>query len=294
MATRIKKNVFDFLVKEYKTKSRQVEILPKTTNLSNVKALPDYKDNFLERWYLSIQGEDNPTFSNTVSSPKNAEEQHVYRYDWTFGITVVKNYWWDWQEELPDDNSLAIHAVLVPIGIGDAPEAIPISATLSAMHPSRNTKSMWELTWPKMPKAAAEMAKIGSLGIPQLSYVSTALMTTSNILDSYTENKKNWYIYQFLDEKLECPTIEWRISKRVLAEYGPLVRGTLFVVFHGSSESTTGGVRILLRPQIRYYPQSDLDYIIPTDMLDEDQQVFVDVKPKDWKETKKSSIDEGQ
>jgi hypothetical protein len=282
MATQIKKKVFDFLVKDYKTTSRHVEILSEEPNPKIIKAQPDDKSNFIQRWYLSLQGEDNPFFSSTTISQESATEQHIYRYDWAFGIAVIKGYWWDWMEELSDESSLAIHVVLEPIE--DAPEAIPISATLSALHPSRNTKSIWELTWPKIPKAAAEMTKIAIPAFPPLNYVSSGLMLTSNILDSYTENQKNWFLYQFLDERLKCPTVEWRINRKVLNEYGPLLRGTLFIAFHGSTESSPGRVRVLLRPEIRYCPKSDLDFIIPTDKLEKEQQVFIEVKPKDVKE----------
>jgi hypothetical protein len=63
-----------------------------------------------------------------------------------------------------------------------------------------------------------------------------------------------------------------------------LLRGTLFTSFYGSPGSNPGHLKILLRPQIRYYEKGDLDYIIPTDAMDEDQQPFIDIKPKDASE----------
>lgn len=181
--------------------------------------------------------------------------------------------------ELRDESSLAIHIALEPIE--DAPEAIPISATLSALHPSRNTRSLWDLTWPKLPKTAADLAKIGTPAVPFLDYVSSGLMLASNVLDSYTEDQKNWFLYQFFDEKLKCPTVEWRINKKVLREYGPLLRGSLFLSYNGSTESTPGCLRVLLRPQIRYCEKSDINFIIPTDVIEKSQQVFIEVTPKD-------------
>lgn len=226
MAIRIKRKIFDFLAKDYMTTSPHVQILPEGFDTSTIQAQPEDKRNFIQRWYLSLQGDDNPMVSRTTFSQEGKAEQRIYRYDWAFGITVIEGFWWDWMSELCDESSLAVHIILEPIG--DAPEAVPIFATLSALHPSRNTKSIWELTWPKIPKTAADMAKIGALALPPLDYLSTGLMLTSNILDSYTENQKNWFLYQFFDENLKSPTVEWRINKKVLREYGPLLRGTLF------------------------------------------------------------------
>ena len=279
MATQIKRKVFDFLAKNYKTSSCNIEILSEEPNPQNIRAQPDDKSNFIQRWYLSLQGEDNPIFSKTVVYQQNPVEQHIYRYDWVFGVALIEPYWWDWMDELEDESALAIHIILE--STKDAPEAIPISATLNALHPSRNTKSIWELTLPKIPEAIAEVAKVAALAYPALNYVPSTMMLTSNIVESYTENQKNWFLYQFLDERLKCPTVEWRINKKVLYEYGPLLRGVLFIAFHGSNESSSGHVRMVLRPQIRYCRKSALDFIIPTDKLQE--QVFIEIMPKDEK-----------
>jgi hypothetical protein len=281
MATRIKREVIDFLAKDYKSTTPQVEILSGVFDPSKIKAQPQHKENFVQRWYLSLQGEESPVFSRTIFPQENSkEQQHIYRYDWAFGVTVVEPFWWDWMDELRDDgSSLAVHIVLEPFG--DGPEAVPVTATLSALHPSRNTKSFWSLAWLKMPKAAAEMAKSGAPGFPLLNYVSSGLMLTSNVIDSYTELQKNWFIYQFLDEKLKCPAVEWRINKQVLREFGPLLRGSLFLAFLGSKGSKPSGVRILLRPQIRYCEKGDINYVIPTNSIDSKKQVYIEVTPVD-------------
>jgi hypothetical protein len=127
------------------------------------------------------------------------------------------------------------------------------------------------------------MAKIGATALPILNYASSGLMLASNVLESHTENQKNWFLYQFLDERRRCPTVEWRITKKVLREYGPLLRGTLFLAFYGSAKFSPGRVRTLLRPQIRYSPKDDITFIIPTDAMAEDQQVSIEVKPKERK-----------
>lgn len=197
-------------------------------------------------------------------------------------MTVIKDFWWNWRDELCQDGALAVHLLLQPKG--NPPEALPISATLSALRPSRNTKGFWEIAGPVLPRVAAEAAKIGSQVIQPLQYVSAGLSGASNILDSYNENQKtkNWFLYQFFDEETKSPTVEWRINRQVVLEYGPLLRGTLYVAFHGSTELHPGSIRLLLRPQVRYYEKNHLLFIAPTKKFEkEDDQIFLDIRPKE-------------
>ncbi|HZR27563.1 MAG TPA: hypothetical protein VFA71_02185 [Terriglobales bacterium] len=279
MAERIKRKIIDFVANDYKTVNRHTEILTEKSDLSKIGAQPENKNNFIQRWYLSLQGEDTPVVSAGAFSHESKAEQRIYRYDWAFGMTLLEGFWWNWQEDLRKENALAVHLLLQPSG--DAPEIIPVAGTLSALHPSRNTKSIWDTAWPKIPKAAAELAKIGSSALPALEYASSSLLFASNVLESHTENQKNWFLYQFFDEKLKCPTVEWRINKQVIIEYGPLLRGSLYAVFHGSTELHPGHIRIQLRPQAGYYEGDDLTSIVPTNKFEKDQQVYIDVKPRD-------------
>jgi hypothetical protein len=281
MAVQIKRQVLDFLAKDYLTNSPEVQLLPNWPPSSKSQA--ELGTRCIMRWYLSLQGEDAPFTSQLAFSQDSSAQESIYRYDWAFGITVLKGFYWDWQKELRDENSLTIHVVLEPKG--EAPEAIPISAMMSVLHPSRHTKSFWELAWPKVPKAAADVAKAVEPVLPYAKYLEGGLALTSNVLESQAESKKNWFLYQFLDERRKCPTVEWRINKNVLEEYGPLLRGSLFLIFNGSTRSNTSKLRILLRPQIGYYPKDDLCFIVPTDELAEDQQVYIDVKPEELKQT---------
>jgi len=277
MSIRVKRTNLDFLVRDYKSAERRIEILPPGSAVSNHRAQPAHPDNFIQRWYLSLTGEDAPLVSKTEVSREKPSEQAVYRYDWAFGITLLEGFWWDWMNELPDESALAVHMALQPSE--NAPEAAPVLATLSALSPSRNTKSLWESAGALLPKAAAEMAKKGSAAIPALDYASSGLMFASNVLDSYTDSRKNWFLYQFYDEKLNSPMIEWRINKKVLQEYGPLLRGTLFLAFHGAPKAAPGSIKILLRPHIRFSKISELDFIAPTNSLSPQDQVFIEVRP---------------
>jgi hypothetical protein len=277
MAAKTKRQVIDFLAKDYQTSNPKVQLLSDLTPSSNSQA--DLGTQCVMRWYLSLQGEDAPFISRMVISPNSSIQQTIYRYDWAFGITLLKGYYWNWQKELRNENSLAIHLVLE--SKGDSTEAIPVSATMSVLHPSRNTMSFWESALPKIPKAAADVAKAVEDTLPFAKFIESGLALTSNVLESQAENKKNWFIYQFLDERRKCPTIEWRINKNVLEEYGPLLRGSLFLVFGGSASINTNNLRILFRPQVGFYPKDDICFIIPTDELTEDQQVCIDVNPQE-------------
>jgi hypothetical protein len=294
MPEQVKRMYLDFLARGYTTTSPTVQIVTGSHESSIGQSHPDYipwkkGSEFTLRCYLSLQGEDNPVASpkkpSSHEAPVSGIERIIYSYDWAFGITLIEGFYWDWMKELPDENVLSIHVVLKSEPLKDGPEAIPIAAILSTLHPSRNTKSIWEQALPMVPKTAAEMAKTGASVFPLLNYISSGLMLGSNVLASYTDNQKNWFLYQFLDEKQKCPVIEWRINKKVLVEYGPLIRGSLFLAFHDSAKSKSGTMRILLRPQIRYSQKADdLSYIIPTNEISADNQVFIDIRPVEGKE----------
>ncbi len=188
MTVQIRRRVFDFLAKDYQSKTPKVQLLPDgPPSPATPESRAKLGTQCVMRWYLSIQGEDSPVISQMLFSQDAALKQPIYRYDWAFGITVINGYWWNWQKELPDDGALAIHVVLKPMG--DAPEAFPISATVCALHPSRNTKGFWELAWPKIPKTAADVAKTGETALPLLRYLSSGLTLASNVLESQAENQ---------------------------------------------------------------------------------------------------------
>jgi len=292
MATQIKRMYLDFVARRYTSNYPAIEIVSDGADSSSRRPHTSYAawkkgEAFTLRCYSSLQGENNPKVSaNRLSStqtPALGVEETIYSYDWTFGITLIEGFYWDWMKELPDESALAIHLVLKPEPSEDGPEAIPVGAILSTLHPSRNTKSIWDHALPMVPKTAAEIAKTGASAFPLLNYLSSGLMFGSNVLASYADNQKNWFLYQFFDERQKCPVVEWRINKKVLVEYGPLIRGTLFLAFHNSVKAA-GTVQLLLRPQIRYCLTDEISYIIPTHRLDADKQVFVNIHPSYGKE----------
>ncbi len=289
MAVQSKRACLDLIARDYTGNHPKWEVISgsHTSSAGTVPVAWREEEEFTLRCYFSLQGEDSPVLSSmkpTSETPATGTGQTIYRYDWSFGITLIEGFYWNWMKELPDDGALAIHLVLKPVPFDGGPEAIPVAAILSTLHPSRNTKSTWEQMLPLLPKTASEIAKLGAPALPLLNYLSSGLMLGSDVLASYTDKEKNWFLYQFLDEKLKCPVVEWRISKKVLIEYGPLIRGTLFLAFQGAIKSESSAVRVLLRPQIRFSKVDDLAYIIPAKELGDDKQVFIDVRPTEGKE----------
>jgi hypothetical protein len=288
MTVKGKRMYLDLVASDYATRERKLKVIsgshcPAPKPVSQGCVAWKKHEAFTLRCFFSLQGEDRPVASPMrLSSPQpsGAETgQAIYRYDCAFGVTCMEDekFWWDWRKELPELGALAIHLVLQPMPFLDGPEAVPVAATLSTLHPSRNTMSLWEAALPLVPQAA-EAVKSGAAIFPLLNPLSTGLLLGSNVLSSYTKSRKNWFLYQFFDEKRKCPVVEWRISKQVLVEYGPLIRGTLFLTFQTAGQSSQGTVRMMLRPQIRYCHGDELCYLIPTNELTEEQQLFLEIQ----------------
>lgn len=280
MAIQVKRLHLDFVARDYASELHQVQILSQNGDPGSDTACYERHVKGAVctlRCYFSLQGEDAPVAANRppIEGAAGTEHRGPYRYDWSFGMSLVKDFYWDWMKELPKEGALAIHMVLEPCPFETGPEPIPIAATLSTLSPSRNTKGPLDEVVPMIPKVAAETAKVGAAAVPFLNFLTPALAAGSNLLASQTGSQKNWFLYQFLDERAKCPVVEWRISKRVLVEYGPLIRGALFLTF--SPNSRPGTVRMQLRPQIRYNLEDELSYVVPTNWLKAQNPMFIDI-----------------
>lgn len=284
MSVAVCRRCFDFIAREYQSTDRTVSILAEDDGCPAKdprQARPDVyphqlaKGEFIQRWHLSLHGEERPFLSESGVAAGRAD-QHVYRYDWAFGFSLLEGYYWDWTNALEEEGGVAVHVALQ--ATAHAAEAVPVLATLTALQPSRHTRSVWESALPVVPRAAADVARLGAATWPALDHVASALAFGANVLESHTTTQRNWFLYQFFDERRKCPVVEWRINRRVLREYGPLLRGSLFLVFAGRPEETAS-IRVLLRPQVRYCPTDEITFIIPTDELPDDRQVALAVKP---------------
>lgn len=293
MAVQTRRRIVEFSVQDY-TSSHPIltKLDDRPAHEKPANAVKYVKDKSCTlRCYMSLQGEDSPLAAApqrrasedapSARTPANrtqlSDSETVCRYDWAFGIGLVENYYWDWRSELPQEGAVAVHLVLQPENMEDGPEPIPTGAVLSVLQPSRNTRSIWEQVIPAS-KAGAALAHTGSASVPSLELLATGLNVGSDLLASYTDKQKNWFLYQFIDQDLRCPVIEWRINRQVFFEYGPIIRGTAFLAFRRSPAVATGALRVLLRPQIRFHAKDELKYIVPTSLLEPQQQTFLDVR----------------
>lgn len=284
MTVQVSRTSLDFVAFEYSSNKPRVELIRPPLADPVEPPYREWKEDraLTLRCYMSLQGEDSPALAAagppSADGSGNSSAPLLCRYDWAFGITLVEGFYWDWMGEFPDNGALAIHLVVEPDPDTGGPEAIPAGALLSALHPARNTRGFVEQMLPALLRDGSEMAKTGAKALPPLDYLASGLTLGSTLLESSSENRKNWFLYQFLDEKLHCPVVEWRIYRDVLREYGPLLRGSLFLAFPRPIRPS-GKLRIWLRPQIHYCPNDEICYLIPTNKLKPEERVFLDVRP---------------
>ncbi len=111
----------------------------------------------------------------------------------------------------------------------------------------------------------------------RIAAAARGLSMITNLVDSGTNERKNWYLYRFLDDRLRSPAIEWRISKRVLEQYGPLMRGSVLLTFHGQpsvpAPADQPPVELVLRPNLGFHKKDPLALMSTTEGLKEGDQI---------------------
>jgi hypothetical protein len=145
-----------------------------------------------------------------------------------------------------------------------------------------------------MEKSAASLAqtfRIASAASKPFSKViaSTFAATASlpEIIASHKEGRANWFIYRFLDERTGGYAVEWRISRAVIDEYGPLLRGSVMLAFHGDEGVENTGdrwINLLLRPQINFHRSDPLRFVSLRD--EKCPAVRLSVQPRKMKRRK--------
>ena len=88
---------------------------------------------------------------------------------------------------------------------------------------------------------------------------------------------KHWFLYRFLDEDRSCPTVEWNISKSVVHQYGPALRGCIMLAFHGNP-APKKQLRLLLRPRISFKDNS-MNYDPPKKQPEDANPVELAISP---------------
>jgi len=237
------------------------------------------------RLHLSLMGETRPALSPLSVDLATDREYRVYRYDWVVGIRGLLR--WNWKSKMRSEAlvvQLAIRPHAADIG------CTCVAAKLNVLPPSRDTSTWSE----RNPDTTAEIAKgtvdlaAGVAGVPIVGTVTKVAAALSNSLTSRSRWKTNWFIYQYVDEVNQA--VEWHIKRNVLDEYGPLLRGSLMLAFHGGirdSSAGAGGIGLRLRPllafqrgfrHIRYF-RDDLTRVNPMAEIDDQKQIELCISP---------------
>ncbi len=184
------------------------------------------------KWFMSLMGETQPEVSPLRGAAATGDVTS-YRYDWTFGISCLgsRDLWWDWQAGLHAESAISVQLM---VACGEGLGFTEISAHLWSLFPSRNH--------PLPPAFRAGCPPEIPAGDGQTSH---------------------WYVCRFLDGSTGSCAIDWRISRRALAEHGPLLRGAIQLAFHGNVEATSSPaprIHLLLRPQMNFDPSDELHF----------------------------------
>lgn len=217
------------------------------------------------RLYCSLSGETSPRLCPLPTAYTDNQEAFFYRYDWVLGASPLTqgSSWWEWWDSLRDERAVNVKLLFDMAGSGFLVNEL--SAYLLALQPSRDTSSWFERNTEQLGTlincAATAAAPINSnlAGILNLS----ALM--SNFVASGSSRDKSWFLYRFLDDRLQCPAVEWNIHHKVLEQVGPLLRGSIVLSFHGQPASDPPHpIRLLLRPHLGFDGFAPLDYLPST------------------------------
>jgi hypothetical protein len=276
--------VFDVAVSQEQTTTPEVRWLDPADKLkSGEKAL---------RCFVGLLGETEPELMPVSPTYCIEAEQRVYRFDWIFGIAVPleRKPYWNWQDALRDENAVVVQLLISSgtSGFGFT----EISTALVALHPSRDVRSWLESHSEQLGKSLVATANVttqlggvvpgGTVIGNTVGAVLRASSVISNFVSSGEGKNKNWYIYRFLDAEERCCAVEWKINKRVLLEYGPMLRGSLLLAFHGSPVGTgkDEGIRMIVRPNLGYRSEDLLCHVRPTLCLPLDKRPALVIKPQ--------------
>jgi hypothetical protein len=245
------------------------------------------------RFYFGLMGETSPGLSPLSVDVAGDKKYRVFRYDWVFGVTIpnirVENQsddpdrerqgklWWDWQKALSKGTSVAVQMVLSREESG--PGYTCVATNLNVLTPARDARTWWM----RNRKGVIDSVKSGAKTAEELypGMITKTISALSNSLDPRRNwLQTNWFIYQFLDSESSSCAVEWRIYKKVLRQYGPLLRGSLVLAFHGApAVSEQNAIRITLRPQLGLNNRDDQNRINPAENLGRSEQVQLAIVP---------------
>src|SRR5271166_659173 len=233
------------------------------------------------RLYYSLMGEQKPVLA-PLSTGYSFDEKMSYRYDWIVGLTPIKpDYWWAWPTYTRDDKAVIVQLL---IDCGDSElsfsEMLPV---LSGLQPSRRNPSFLEKYGEMIRESAKEVAELAR----PIPVVPDVIKVGSNFISSGEKDAKRWWIYRFLDEEKSCSVVEWNIGRQVLDEFGPLLRGSIILTFHGTPKKEVPNIPIsmLLRPRLAFDKKNDPILLPYYKELEEKGPVELSIQPSMHAET---------
>jgi hypothetical protein len=247
-------------------------VVPDHTNFSE-------EDKVL-RLHFSLMGETSPTFAPLSPDYSLGDAKSVYRYDWTVGLTPVRPaYKWNWMNRIAAERALVAQMLIDP---GESECGFSeLNALLLALLPSKDTSSWLDRNADRLGDGLAKTSEVAGQFAGGYAEMVTNIVKTSAIMSNFIasgdKGRKNWFIYRFLDQKRRCSAVEWNVSREVLHQYGPVLRGSVLLAFHGSRKPTKP-LTVLLRPRLKF-DKAGMSYSPPEEQLEANHPVALSVTP---------------
>jgi hypothetical protein len=236
------------------------------------------------RLHFSLMGETSPALSPLSVDYSIEHGTTAYRYDWMVGASLVDpSYKWNWFNEIANERAVIVQLLIDPghseCGFSES------NAFLLGLQPSLNTASWAERNAKKLGESLAKLSNITE----PFSKIASNILKTSAVMSNFVSSddksqsgwfkrgRKNWFLYRFLDEKRKCCAVEWNISRNVMHQYGPLLRGSILLAFHGNPKPQKP-LTLLLRPRLNF-GESAMDYVPPIKELEEKDPVALSINP---------------
>ena len=234
------------------------------------------------RLHFSLMGETSPQLSPLAADFAMSDKTTLYRYDWMVGATPIYPYYnqWNWFNEIGDERAMIVQLL---IDTGDSGCGTSESnAFLLGLLPSKDTTSVVE---PMLPKLGGSL-DTASAFITPFSLTAGAVLKFGSVISSLVVSDekdktpyKNWFLYRFLDQTRKCCAVEWNVSRNVLHQYGPVLRGSILLAFHGNPKPEKP-LKLLLRPRLNFEDgENAMSYDPPEKQLEKKNPVELSINP---------------
>jgi hypothetical protein len=224
--------------------------------------------------HYSLTGEVHPTLA-PLSIDHSIDSSTSYRYDWVVGVAEPP-VWWDWHGRMRTERTIAVQLFIDCRDSGCSfSDSSPV---LLGLQPSLHTSSWWDRHADTVRDSVREAAKLAE---PLVPVVPGIVQVASNYISSGDNHQKNWWMYRFFSTRRKCIVVEWNINHGVLVEYGPLLRGSIVLSFHGKRKGSNG-INLILFPRLGFDKRGhqDINYLPPYEAL-EDETVELLIEPKE-------------